>query len=99
MSINDPYDHECAANHFPDWVDKLSTTLHACMSDKERSRTHLILVEYNELIDREEDPDEDGHSLFGVENEKQELIEEYIKICEKYREEAETLYYMLHDER
>lgn len=79
---------ECAANHLPDWMDGLSIEISALISQPDYDLSNAILERYNELCEREESPKEDGHSLYGVVNEKEDLINELIAIYEKYRAEA-----------
>lgn len=84
-------DWECMANHLPEWIDELDGAISACMSKKDMDRSLAILSRYNELTDKEEDNNEDGYSVFGIEDEKQDLVNEFIAIHEKYKKEAESL--------
>lgn len=85
-------EYECMSNHLPDWIEPIDYYLHACMSPADVDRVGAILDKYNELSNREEDVEnEDGFTLFGVEHEKAELVDEFISIHSKYREEAEKL--------
>lgn len=79
---------ECVANHLPDWIDKLDVSLSACFSDKEHEAILASLDRYNQLTDKEEQDGGNGHEIFGIEDEKESIIQEIISICEKHKEEA-----------
>lgn len=85
------YDWECAHNHLPEWSDKYDIELLSCMSDNDSDLVDGLLNQYNELIDKEEKEGADGHAIFGVENEKEEIINEVVKIYSKYRDQAVEL--------
>lgn len=96
MSIEkDKMKWECAYNHLPQWVEDLDASLSACMSKKDIDRELWLLERYNQLTEKEESNNEDGHSLYGVEDEKQDILNEIIKINEKYKDEAIELEKML----
>lgn len=82
---------ECMANHCPDWLENLDNAITACMSKGDLERCNVILERYNILSEKEESNNEDGYSLYGVEDEKQDLVNEFIAIHEKYKSEAESL--------
>lgn len=95
------YDWECMYNHTPQWMRDLENELDACMrtyDDKQTegqstySKLINILDEYNELTEKEEDfKNEDAFSIYGIEDRKAELVQEFIKIHEPFRKEAEEL--------
>lgn len=87
-----PYEWECVYNHMPKWVEKLDTFLHNIMPVEERKRVDGLLNRFNDLTDEEEKRTvNDPHSVYGIDNEKQELTESLLKIYEKYRKDAEEL--------
>lgn len=89
MSILSPYDWECMDNHLPDWIDKYDVQLTYLMSQEDSDRAIQIMDEYNQLTTREENTEEeDGFTLYGVEAQKDELVKEFIAICDKYKTEA-----------
>lgn len=79
---------ECAANHLPAWSEELSVELSAVISKEDYNRVIGLLDRYNELTDVEEKQSNDGHFIYGIENEKQEIIDAIIKIQEKYKQAA-----------
>lgn len=76
------------AKQVPKWV--FHEAIEACMSEKDRDISIGILNRYNDLTDRDNE-EGDGFDKFGIEDEKQDLIREYIAIHAKYREEASQL--------
>jgi hypothetical protein len=79
---------ECISNHLPDWIEENDDALFACMTKEERERILIIINRYNELSEREESNDEDGYSLYGVEDEKADLVKEFVSVNEKYKDAA-----------
>ncbi len=82
---------ECVYNHLPKWMIELEEALSACMSDEDMDKASVLLDRYNTLTIKEKNKNEDAFSLYGVEAEKEEIINQIIKIEEKYRAEAEEL--------
>lgn len=82
-------DWECMYVHSPKWLNELETALCACMSIADANRCISILDEYNQLTEREESQEEDAFSIFGIEEEKFRLVNEFIALNEKYKKEAQ----------
>lgn len=86
---------ECVYNHLPDWVIEYENEIDAFLIDKEENNPDYNIIiglmdTYNNLTDFEKD-NTDAHSLYGIEDEKQELIDEMVKIFSKYEERAKEL--------
>lgn len=84
---------ECMANHCPEWLEKNAIALTACMSKDDINRCDDILDRYNELTKKEESGEEDGFSLYGIEDEKWDLTNEFIALHIKYKAQAMQLEY------
>jgi len=86
MSIKrDRMKWECVANHLPDWIEDNDVQLHSEMTPQELDRMEVLLDMYNSLSDKEESKDEDAFSIYGIEDEKQGIVDEIISIYEKYK--------------
>lgn len=92
---NNAYDWECMYNHTPQWMKDLENELDSIMTDDEQDKHYSasirILDEYNDLTDKEENPNEDAFSIYGIEERKAELVQEFIKLHEPFRKQAEEL--------
>jgi len=74
---------ECIANHLPKWSDDLR--IETLMEAKKDNRVSDLVDRYNDLSEREKKAGTDAHSIYGVETEKTEIIDEVMKILERYK--------------
>lgn len=89
MSLKKPHKWECFANHVPDWVEQYAFGLVVCMEgSNDDKRIDGIVERYNDIIDIEEDRNTDPSELFGLDREKQSLVEEALNIFAKYKDSA-----------
>jgi hypothetical protein len=84
---------DCVHNFLPAWVHEAEEELLAVMDGKDKDQMMIAIDRYNDLSDKEnqKDPKFDATELYGVDNEKEELMAEIIGIYTKYRQEAEKL--------
>lgn len=74
---------ECLANHLPDWIEDNDYELHSYFTESEKDRIRFIAERYEYLTKLEQSTN--AFDIFGIEDEKNDLVLECIKLYEKYK--------------